>query len=36
MPETATIAWSHDYDSAAAEAAKTDKPILLDFTAAPM
>jgi hypothetical protein len=30
------INWSHDYDSAAEQAARAGKPILLDFTAAPM
>lgn len=30
------IAWSRNYDAALAEAARTGKPILLDFSAAPM
>jgi hypothetical protein len=32
----ASITWSRNYDSALAEAARTRKPILLDFSAAPM
>ena len=35
--ETATsIQWSEDVDKALAESKKTNKPLLLDFTAAPM
>lgn len=30
------IAWSRNYDAALGEAARTGKPILLDFSAAPM
>ena len=32
MPNT----WSHDVDAALAEARKAGKPLLLDFSAAPM
>jgi hypothetical protein len=31
-----TIKWSHDFDSAAKAAQQAGKPILLDFSAAPM
>jgi len=31
-----TIHWSHDFDNAATKAAAEGKPILLDFSAAPM
>lgn len=35
--ETETsIQWSEDVDKALAEAKKTGRPLLLDFTAAPM
>jgi thiol:disulfide interchange protein len=35
--ETATsIQWTEDVDQALAESKKTGKPLLLDFTAAPM
>jgi hypothetical protein len=30
------ITWRHDYESAARDAANAGKPILLDFSAAPM
>jgi hypothetical protein len=30
------IVWSRNYDQALAEAGRTGKPILLDFSAAPM
>jgi hypothetical protein len=30
------ITWSHDFDSAVREARDAGKPILLDFSAAPM
>jgi hypothetical protein len=30
------INWSHDFDSALATAKQAGKPILLDFSAAPM
>jgi uncharacterized protein YyaL (SSP411 family) len=33
--ETRTIHWQRDVDAALAEAKKTDRPLLLDFTAAP-
>lgn len=36
MQQTASITWSHDYDAASDEAATSRKPILLDFSAAPM
>ncbi len=32
----AAIQWSEDVDQALKEAKKTGKPLLLDFTAAPM
>jgi hypothetical protein len=31
-----TIPWKEDADASLAEAKKTGKPLLLDFTAAPM
>jgi hypothetical protein len=35
--ETATeIQWTEDVDKALAESKKSDRPLLLDFTAAPM
>ncbi len=35
--ETATsIQWTEDVDKALVESKKTNKPLLLDFTAAPM
>ena len=34
MPEL--INWSHDFDAAMRTAAQAGKPILLDFSAAPM
>ena len=30
------ITWSHDFDASAERARKEGKPILLDFSAAPM
>jgi hypothetical protein len=30
------IQWSHDFDTAVKTAQQADKPILLDFSAAPM
>ena len=30
------IHWSHDFDATSAEAARLKKPLLLDFSAAPM
>jgi hypothetical protein len=30
------IQWSHNYDAAMAQASQAGKPILLDFSAAPM
>jgi hypothetical protein len=33
---TQAIAWRHDYDSAFKDAKEQGKPILLDFSAAPM
>lgn len=33
--ETRTIAWQRDVDAAIADAEKSPRPILLDFTAAP-
>ena len=36
MPQTELIHWSHDYDAALRQAAERKKPILLDFSAAPM
>lgn len=30
------IAWRHDFDAALAEAAEQTKPVLLDFSAAPL
>ena len=37
MPEQMTqITWSHDFESALREAERQRKPILLDFSAAPM
>jgi uncharacterized protein YyaL (SSP411 family) len=32
---TETITWQRDVDAAFAEAKRADKPLLLDFTAAP-
>lgn len=32
---TESIAWQRDVDAALAEAARDNKPLLLDFTAAP-
>jgi hypothetical protein len=32
----ASIQWTEDVDQALAESKKTNKPLLLDFTAAPM
>lgn len=32
---TETITWQRDVDAAIAEAERTQKPLLLDFTAAP-
>ena len=32
----ATIEWLHDADAALAEARAAHKPVLIDFTAAPM
>jgi len=29
------IVWQHDVDAAIAESARTHRPVLLDFTAAP-
>lgn len=34
--EQTTTAWQEDVDQALAESKKTGKPVLLDFTAAPM
>ena len=36
MPTSHEIAWSRNYDRAKQEAAADKKPLLLDFTAAPM
>ena len=37
MPATApTITWRHDIDDVLADARKQHRPILLDFSAAPM
>ena len=37
MPEQMTqIVWSHDFESAVKQAEQQRKPILLDFSAAPM
>ena len=33
--ETRTINWQRDVDAAIDEAARTQRPLLLDFTAAP-
>ena len=33
--ETRTIAWQRDVDAALADAEKSHRPLLLDFTAAP-
>ena len=30
------IHWSHDFDAMSAESARVKKPLLLDFSAAPM
>ena len=35
MPETLTLAWQKDVDAALEEARKTNRPLYLDFTAAP-
>ena len=32
---TETISWQHDVDAALAQASRDNKPLLLDFTAAP-
>jgi thiol:disulfide interchange protein len=34
--EQTAITWSEDVDQALAEAKKSGKPLILDFTAAPM
>jgi hypothetical protein len=34
--KTTSIAWSTNADAAIEEAARQNKPVLLDFTAAPM
>lgn len=36
MPQTASIEWSHDFDSALARARREAKPLLMDFSAAPL
>jgi hypothetical protein len=37
MPTTSrAIAWRHDFDAALTDAAKQGRPVLLDFSAAPM
>lgn len=37
MPTVAReISWRHDFDGALAEAARTGRAVLLDFSAAPM
>jgi Thioredoxin-like len=36
MPDKQLIEWLHDYDAAVAQAQRTNKPVLIDFTAAPM
>jgi hypothetical protein len=35
MPQTENISWRKDVDAALQDALKSDKPLLLDFTAAP-
>jgi hypothetical protein len=35
MPQE-LIHWSHDYDATSADAARQKKPLLVDFSAAPM
>ena len=34
--ETKTISWRHDFEAALADAARQQRHLLLDFTAAPM
>ena len=36
MPDKELINWSRNFDSAETQTAHAGKPILLDFTAAPM
>ena len=36
MPENTVINWSHDFDTQVQRAQAEGKPLLLDFTAAPM
>jgi hypothetical protein len=35
MPKTATIPWQKDVDAALEQARKTNRPLFLDFSAAP-
>ena len=35
MPETMTVQWQHDADAALDEARRSNRPVLVDFTAAP-
>lgn len=36
MPQTPSIQWSHDFDGALARARREGRPVLLDFSAAPL
>jgi hypothetical protein len=36
MSQTEKISWRTDVDAALQDAAKSDKPVLVDFTAAPL
>ena len=36
VEKTELIRWSHDFDAAAAESKRAAKPLLVDFSAAPM
>lgn len=36
MPQSTSIEWSHDFETALARARQEAKPLLLDFSAAPL
>jgi hypothetical protein len=36
MTDHTAIPWHHDYEAAQVEAARVKRPVLLDFSAAPM
>jgi hypothetical protein len=35
MPDTTAIQWQHDADAALEDAKRANRPIVIDFTAAP-